>query len=409
MKKIRITALILTLCMALSVAVSCKSTETEQKEKTAREKYIDHLNEKYADYTEVGYGLDITKKTDLVAICYSTWFNVVLGTKKNPPNITEILAKGEDRGVYNWGAPGAFHYWAEPAVGYYRSDDADVIRTHMTQLADAGVDFIIIDNTNMNKARTVSKKEWSNYVTDPCTVLLDTIVQMRSEGLKTPYVVFWSGSWSETGWAVVDKTYDDFHAQDKWKDCFVYWDGKPFTLVTSMPDSEPNREVTVRKMFGLDYNLGAEEWSFLQHNNEPNKDKDGYVEQMCVCTAAQNDYMSKKSAQGREHGMFMYSQWYNAFQFRPKVVSLTWWNEWAAQRIVDDKGKTQFTDNYNQEYSRDLEPMKGGHGDQYYQWMKQYISAYKALEECPVLVDDGYADQAKDEATRKYNQLKEAQ
>ena len=176
-----------------------------------------------------------------------------------------------------------------------------------------------------------------------------------------------------------------------------------------MPDSEPNREVTVRKMFGLDYNLGAEEWSFLQHNNEPNKDKDGYVEQMCVCTAAQNDYMSKKSAQGREHGMFMYSQWYNAFQFRPKVVSLTWWNEWAAQRIVDDKGRTQFTDNYNQEYSRDLEPMKGGHGDQYYQWMKQYISAYKALEECPVLVDDGYADQAKDEATRKYNQLKEAQ
>ena len=78
--------------MALSVAVSCKSSgeNAEQKEKTAREKYIDHLNEKYADYTEVGYGLDITKKTDVVAICYSTWFNVVLGTKKNPPNITEI-------------------------------------------------------------------------------------------------------------------------------------------------------------------------------------------------------------------------------------------------------------------------------------------------------------------------------
>ena len=83
-----------------------------------------------------------------------------MGTKKNPPNITEILEKGESKGVYNWGAPGAFHYWAEPALGYYRSDDAGVIRTHMTQLADAGVDFIIIDNTNMNKARTISKKEW---------------------------------------------------------------------------------------------------------------------------------------------------------------------------------------------------------------------------------------------------------
>lgn len=402
--------------MALSLAVSCKSSEQGEqagkKEKTEREKYIDYLNEKYADYTEVEYGLDITKKTDIVSICYSTWFNVVLGNTKKPPNITEILEKGDKNGVYNWGAPGAFHYWAEPALGYYRSDDADVIRTHMTQLADANVDFIIIDNTNMNKARTLSKSEWKKYVTDPCTVLLDTIVQMRSEGLKTPYVVFWSGSWGydNTYWAVVDKTYDDFHAKEKWKDCFVYWEGKPLTLVTSMPDTEPNRDVTVRDMFGLDYNLGVNEWSFLQHNNEPNKDKDGYVEQMCVCTAAQRDYMSKKSAQGREHGRFMYSQWYNAFQFRPKIVTLTWWNEWAAQRMLDETtNKYHFTDNYNQEYSRDLEPMKGGHGDQYYQWMKQYISAYKGLEECPVLVDEGHADLAIDEATRKYNQLKEAQ
>ena len=408
-KKIRITALILTLCMALSMAVSCKNDgdngEGEKNPVLAqRQKYIDHLNEKYSDYKEMEYGLDITKKTDIVSICYSTWFNVVLGNNKKPPNITEILEKGEKTGRYNWGGETAFHYWAEPAIGYYRSDDAEVIRTHMTQLAEANVDFIIIDNTNMDKARTKQKSEWGRYVTAPCTVLLDTIVQMRSEGLKTPYVVFWSGSWSDTGWAVVNKTYDDFHSQEKWKDCFVYWNGKPFTLVTSMPNSEPERDVTVRKMFGLDENLPAESWSFLQHLNEPIKDKDGYTEQMCVCTAAQRSYMSKKSAQGREHGMFMYAQWYNAFQFRPKVVTITWWNEWAAQRIVID-GETHFTDNYNQEYSRDIEPMKGGHGDQYYQWMKQYVSAYKNLEECPILVDEGYESQAADEALRKYNTL----
>ena len=81
-----------------------------------------------------------------------------------------------------------------------------------------------------------------------------------------------------------------------------------------------------------------------------------------------------------------------------------WWNEWAAQRIVID-GESHFTDNYNQEYSRDIEPMKGGHGDQYYQWMKQYVSAYKNLEECPILVDEGYESQAADEALRKYNSL----
>ena len=173
-----------------------------------------------------------------------------------------------------------------------------------------------------------------------------------------------------------------------------------------MPSSKPNKEVTVRELFGLDSDLGPDRWSFLQHINEANPDKDGYTEQMCVCTAAQRSYMSKKSAQGREHGIFMYTQWYNAFQYRPKIVTITWWNEWAAQRKVLD-GESHFTDNYNQEYSRDIEPMKGGHGDLYYQWTKTYIDAYKNLKECPVLVDDGFAEQAKDEALRNYATLQE--
>ena len=74
---------------------------------------------------------------------------------------------------------------------------------------------------------------------------------------------------------------------------------------------------------------------------------------------------------------------------RPKVLTRTWWIEWAAQRFIVD-GQTAFVDNYNQEYSRDIEPMEGGHGDQYYQWMKQYIEAYKAGKDCPRLVEEGY-------------------
>lgn len=92
------------------------------------------------------YGLDITDKNDLVSICYSTWFNPIVaksGSASGIYNITEILA-----GNGQWGPENAFHFWGEPAVGYYRSDDKSVIRTHMTQLAEAGVDFIIIDNTN---------------------------------------------------------------------------------------------------------------------------------------------------------------------------------------------------------------------------------------------------------------------
>ncbi len=370
-----------------------------------RQQYIEHLENKYSNYMEVPYGLDITKKTDVVSIFYSVWFDMILNNDPTPPNITEILEQGKKTGVYNWGGEGAFHYWAEPALGYYRSDDKGVIRTHMTQLADAGVDFIIVDHTYMNKDRANSEWEWDIFVTEPCTALLDTIVEMREEGLKTPYVVFWSGSFSETGWAVVERMYNEIYSQEKWKDCFVYWEGNIFQLLTRTPSTAmEGMELTVREMWGLEQNLGIEKWSFLQHLNEDIRDSDGYTEQMCVCTAAQRDYMSNAStAQGREHGIFMYSQWYHAFLHRPKVISITWWNEWAAQRLPMSDGVTyHFTDNYNQEYSRDIEPMKGGHGDQYYLWMKEYIRAYRAIEECPVLVESGYEAKAKQTALTKY-------
>ena len=38
--------------------------------------------------------------------------------------------------------------------------------------------------------------------------------------------------------------------------------------------------------------------------------------------------------------------------------------------------------------------MEGGHGDQYYKWMIQYISAYKGGLECPILVEEGHEESA---------------
>ncbi len=381
----------------------CDKDKDDQKEQLPenlqkRQEYVEHLNEKYADYKEVPYGLDITKKTDLVGICYSTWFTRIMrdhSESNPPPNITNILEKAKETGVAEWGGLSRFHYWAEPALGYYKSDDEMIIRTHMTQLAEAGVDYIIIDNTNVS---TIYKEEWNWYVTKPCTAILDTIVAMRAEGKKTPYVVFWCASnktpAEDKKWTVVEAVYDEFHTQEKWKDCFVYWDGKPFMLNNEAVVGAPKCDITLRRMWGLNPNPGVQEWSFLGYDTNPMVyDQGGFVEQTCVCTAAQQSYMSDTlTAHGRNHGVFMYSQWARAFEYRPKCITITWWNEWAAQRQPDDEnGNPRFVDNYTAEYSRDIEPMKGGHGDQYYQWMKQYIAAYKNLDEkAPVLVEAGF-------------------
>lgn len=151
----------------------------------------------------------------------------------------------------------------------------------------------------------------------------------------------------------------------------------------------PPEEFTVRHMWGLRQEPAIQQWSFLNIENVPSYDNDGNVEQMAVCVATQETYMTEPTAHGRDHGRFFYGQWKRAFEYRPKVITITWWNEWAAQRF-EVNGKIAFVDNYNQEYSRDIEPMEGGHGDQYYQWMKQYIEAYRNYENCPRLVEEGY-------------------
>ena len=138
----------------------------------------------------MNYGLDIGNKKDLVGICYSTWFNPIVkyGGEK-PKNIAEILA-GKD----TWGEVGQFHFWSEPALGYYRSDDQKIIRRHMEMLQAAGIDFIILDNTNASPGwdTGASGDYWDQMVRQPVEALLRTLLEMRKEGLQTPYVVSWN-------------------------------------------------------------------------------------------------------------------------------------------------------------------------------------------------------------------------
>ena len=392
MKISKFISLLSAIILILLFCGSCKTVDKEYKEALdRREEYIAFLEEKYKDYEEVPYGLDITKKTDLVGICYSTWFTELLrGRDSNPPNITNILAGKEE-----WGKPYQYYWWAEPEVGYYKSDDKQVIRLHMLQLAEMGADYIIIDNTNVSMSWRESSA-WNNYISIPCSAILDTICEMREEGLKTPYVVFWNASGLSRGWNVVNAIYKEFHAQERWKDCFVYWEGKPFMLLTNTPEGEPDYDLTLRMQWGLNTTPDTSVWTFLNVNNPPVYDIDGFIEQTCVCAATQESYMSLQTAHGRNHGIFMYRHWANAFKYRPKAITITWWNEWCAIMLMDSYGNRLFTDNYNAEYSRDIEPMKGGHGDQYYRWTMQYIKAYKNLQPCPVLVEPGYRQQAID-------------
>ena len=60
--------------------------------------------------------------------------------------MTEILKA--DPVNPKWG--GGVHYWGEPEAGYYIMKDEWIIRRHARMLSDAGVDLIVLDNTNDN-------------------------------------------------------------------------------------------------------------------------------------------------------------------------------------------------------------------------------------------------------------------
>lgn len=327
---------------------------------------------------------DVTDRSDVVGICYSVWHSLAVQPGKPIYDIERILSANPEEPA--WGPRGAFHYWGKPAAGYYRGDDRQVIATHLKQLAEAGIDFLAIDYTN-NQPDTFTNRSghtqevWLN----PLIALLEESQRLRASGTPAPRIALWVRPES------VNAALDRMYADPKYRDCWVYWDTgsgrKPLLLCTATPPDEADARATLRTMWGLDRKLAGGAWSFLNTSPQPAAIRDGKPEQLCVCTAIQHGFMTCPQATGRRGGRTFQEQWRRAFEIRPKFVVVTWWNEWMAQRFIATQDwerrltrfsdGTYFVDAFDREFSRDLEPMQGGHGDAYYRFLCDYVEAYK--------------------------------
>lgn len=94
--------------------------------------------------------------------------------------------------------------------------------------------------------------------------------------------------------------------------------------------------------------------------------------------------------QGRDAtGRNFAEQWGRALEIDPKLVFVTNWNEWIAGRFspanmpLHGTGPVTFVDEFDAEFSRDIEPMKGGHGDNYYYQMIANIRRFKGARPIP--------------------------
>lgn len=167
---------------------------------------------------------------------------------------------------------------------------------------------------------------------------------------------------------------------------------------------------------------GPAQWSWLEdHPQHAFLDASGAVEQVSV-SVAQNALsgrlaaMSELTAQGRSfhaetlpvdrsqirQGLNFQEQWDRAIALDPEFVFVTGWNEWVAMRLdqwLQAQGDVIFVDQFDQEHSRDVEPMRGGHGDDYYYQLVANIRRFKgvrtleaATAPATVTVDGAFAD-----------------
>lgn len=344
----------------------------------------------------------LPKADKWVGIFYWTWHVEGAG---GPNDVTKIIASANG-GEVQWPENGSPYHWGEPELGYYRMTDPFVIRKHASMLVDAGIDVILFDATN-------PPFTWK----DQYEALCREYTVMRQEGNRTPAIGFICPFWDPI--TVIDRIWEDLYRPRLWEDLWFQWEGKPFLLANKAVIQDETRLsfFTFRRPMP-DYWLGPDgpdQWSWLEtHPQHVFRNSHGEAEQMSV-GVAQNALpdtpgpapMSHKlGAMGRSWhdgaidlsegavnlGLNFEEQWQRAMEVDPKFIFVTGWNEWVAGRYQEWSTYKHtdcyhpgglFVDQYTQEYSRDCEPMLGGHTDNYYYQLASWVRRFKGVRERP--------------------------
>ena len=85
-------------------------------------------------------------------------------------------------------------------------------------------------------------------------------------------------------------------------------------------------------------------------------------------------------------GLNFSEQFEHALRQDPQALFITGWNEWIMGRFDEFAGvrhPVMFVDEFDQERSRDIEPMRGGHGDDYYYQLVSAVRRFKGVRPGP--------------------------
>lgn len=331
-----------------------------------------------------------------VGIFYFLWMGTH-GTD-GPYDITNILAANPNAknsaSTPPWGVEQSWHFWGKPLYDYYLSDDAWVLRKHVQLLTDAGVDFLVFDATNAYTYKNVYDK------------LFQILDEQQAKGFKVPKITFYTNSSSGT---TITSLYNDIYAANRYPNLWFNWKGKPMII------GDPTQvSSTIQNFFTFRLNQWPNEgqktngfpWIEFQRPQRVFYNDLGEKEVISVSVAQHASTISMSdtplygygnnwgrsfhngandfSPGATNYGYNIAEQWDFALAQDPQIVFITGWNEWVAQRQPGNASRPiQFVDLATQEFSRDIEPMSGGYGDDYYLQMIAYIRKFKGLSAQP--------------------------
>ena len=348
-----------------------------------------------------GAAVDPLRTDRFVGIFYFLWHNQRGGKSPHwdgPYDVSKILSR-DPAALQNpdsplWGPIGMYHYWGEPLYGYYLSTDPWVLRRHAHLLADAGVDTLIFDTTNAVTYRDVYRQ------------LCRVFMQIREEGGRTPQIAFMVNT---RAGQTAQQIFEDLYQKGDYRELWFRWQGKP--LMICDPEKASERVAGSSSRCAGPIGPSSRSTRRMPGTGKPPIRRCTAIrtiptvpEQVNV-SVAQNLRLSDGLADQHE-------QWRSARpQFPRRTTSIpipmrsttatisrssgngpsSWTrpSSWSPAGTngspvgwARPAGPLVFVDQFDQEYSRDIEPMRGGHADHYYWQMVANLRRYRGAPHC---------------------------
>lgn len=346
------------------------------------------------------------KKDKLVGLFYFLWLgNYYHEGEQMFSDIYDISKMNLDYVLSPGGSPfSRMHFWGEPLFGYYNMRDRWVVERHIRMFIAADIDFLAFDTTN------------NEYYPTVLDVVLDVLLDYQKQGYSVPKIMFLTNTDSSTR---VKEIYEYVYAKEDYRSlwftdddegrnpdrkpwitmnlketaylpqrvrsCFYFkesqWPNQPYSengfpwIEFTRPQPEHGGIVSV----SVAQNSGMHMSDSVQYKDSPNE-IDYYNSNWGRGYTTDDKNDASKIAEGANFE----EQWDNAIALDPHIIFVTGWNEWAALKLataVEGVGNTVvFFDCFDREFSRDIEPVNGVDGDNYYMQLIRNIRRFKGTD-----------------------------